>query len=70
MSVEEYLKQNISPDILQKANEFKMSSDYKRIQEHSLSDKFQSDKSELILRYKYIHQNTLADIQRLQDSII
>jgi len=70
MSVEEYLKQNISPDILQKANEFKMSSDYKKIQNHSLSDKFQSERTEIKLRYKSIHQDTLADIKRLQDSII
>jgi len=47
-----------------------MSSEYKKLQEYSLSDKFQSDKSELKLRYKYIHQNILADIQRLQDNII
>jgi hypothetical protein len=70
MSVEEYLEQNISPEILQKANEFKMSSSYKAIKEHSLSNKYQTARTELKLRYKNIHENTLADIQRLQDSIL
>lgn len=70
MSVEEYLEQNISPEILQKANEFKMSSSYKLIKEHSLSDKYQTVRTKLKLGYKNIHENTLADIQRLQENIL
>lgn len=69
MSLEDYLKQNIKPDILQKANEFKNSSNYKAIKTYSLSDKYQSAKMQLKLRDKNIHQHTLADIQRLQENI-
>ena len=69
MSLEDYLKQNIKPDILQKANEFKNSSNYKAIKSYSLSDKYQSAKMQLKQRDKNIHQHTLADIQRLQENI-
>jgi hypothetical protein len=69
MSLEDYLKQNIKPDILQKANEFKNSSNYKAFKTYSLSDKYQSAKMQLKLRDKNIHQHTLADIQRLQENI-
>ena len=69
MSLEDYLKQNIKPDILQKANEFKNSSNYKAIKTYSLSDKYQSAKMQLKLRDKNIHQDTLTDIQRLQENI-
>ena len=69
MNLEDYLKQNIKPDILQKANEFKNSSNYKAIKSYSLSDKYQSAKMQLKLRDKNIHQHTLADIQRLQENI-
>ena len=70
MNLEDYLKQNIKPDILQKANEFKNSSNYKAIKSYSLSNKYQSAKMQLKLRDKNIHQHTLADIQRLQENIL
>ena len=69
MSLEDYLKQNIKPDILQKANEFKNSSNYKAIKTYLSSDKYQSAKMQLKLRDKNIHQHTLSDIQRLQENI-
>ena len=69
MSLEDYLIQNIKPDILQKVNEFKNSSNYKAIKTYSLTDKYQSAKMHLKQRDKNIHQHTLDDIQRLQENI-
>ena len=42
MSVEDYLKQNIKLEVLQKATEFKNSSNYKAIKTFTLSDKYQT----------------------------
>ena len=41
MSLEDYLKQNIKPEILQKASEFKNSSNYQTIKIYTSSDKYQ-----------------------------
>lgn len=69
MSLEDYLKQNIKPEVLQKAIDFKNSANYKAIKTYSLSDKYQTARMELKKRDKNIHQYTLADIQRLQENI-
>tara|TARA_B100001063_G_scaffold164726_1_gene153653 strand:+ start:405 stop:665 length:261 start_codon:yes stop_codon:yes gene_type:complete len=62
----DYLKQNIKPDILQKANEFKNSSNYKAIKSYSLSDKYQSAKMQLKLRDKNIENLKLKE--KVQDN--
>jgi len=66
MSLEEYLQQNIKPDILKKATEFKTSLAYKSIQTYTTSGKYKQAKIQLKLRDSNIHKNTLADIERLQ----
>ncbi len=68
MSIDEYLKQNIDPKVLQEAYEFEKSEDYKKIQSYTNSKKFQDDKMEVILRGEKVHKTILADIQKLQDS--
>ena len=70
MSIEDYLKQNIKPEILQQATEFQKSSKFKSIQAYSKSEKYQAAKMELKTRDKVIHKSTLSDIQRLQDRIL
>ena len=70
MSLEDYLKQNIKPEVLQKASEFKNSSNYKAIKTFTLSDKYQTARMQLKLRDKNVHNSTLADIQRLQECIL
>ncbi len=68
MSIDEYLKQNIDPKVLQEAYEFEKSEDYKKIQAYTNSKKFQDDKMQVILRGERVHKTILSDIQRLQDS--
>ena len=70
MSIEDYLKQNIKPEVLEKVSEFQRSSKFKSIQVYSKSPKFQSAKMQLKTRDKAIHKTTLSDIQRLQDRIL
>ena len=41
MSLEDYSKENIKPEVLQKAMEFRNSSSYKAIKTFTLSDKHQ-----------------------------
>lgn len=67
MSLEEYLQQNIKPDILNKVTEFKTSSVYKSIQTYTTSVKYKQAKNQLKLRDNSIHKSTLADIKRLQE---
>lgn len=67
MSLEEYLQQNIKPDILNKVTEFKTSSAYKSIQTYATSVKYKQAKIQLKLRDNNIHKSTLADIKRLQE---
>ena len=67
MSLEEYLQQNIKPDILKKATEFKTSSAYKSIEAYTTSGKYNQAKIQLKLRDSSIHKSTLADIKRLQE---
>ena len=69
MSLEDYLKQNIKPEILHKASEFKNSSNYQTIKIYTSSDKYQSAKISLKNRDKSIHKTALADIERLQNKI-
>ncbi len=70
MSLEDYLKQNIKPDILKKVSEFKNSSNYQAIKTYASSDKYQAAKISLKNRDKSVHQTTLADIERLQNKIL
>ena len=70
MSLEDYLKQNIKAEVLQKTNEFKSSSTYKAIIDYSLSTKYQTAKMQLKLRDKNVHRTTLSDIQRLQEQVL
>lgn len=69
-SVEEYIKQNIDPDILAQAEEFKNSEAYKRIEAHTSSAKYQEAKKQLLERDEIVHKTILSDIQKLQDSIL
>lgn len=64
MSLEDYLKQNIKPDILQKATEFKNSSNYQAIKTYTSSHKYQAAKTSLKIEIKvYIkrHLQILKD---------
>jgi hypothetical protein len=70
MSLEDYLKQNIKAEVLQKTNEFKSSSTYKAIVDYSSSKKYQTAKMQLKLRDKNVHRTTLSDIQRLQEQVL
>ncbi len=70
MSVEEYLRANIKPDVLKKTFEFQDSSDYKAIKTYTSSSRYQTARQQLKLRDKEIHKNILADIQRLQDWVL
>lgn len=70
MSLEDYLKQNIKAEVLQKTSEFKSSSTYKAIVDYSLSKKYQTAKMQLKLRDKNVHRTTLSDIQRLQEQVL
>ena len=70
MSLEDYLKQNIKPDILQKATEFKNSSNYQAIKTYTSSHKYQAAKTSLKNRDKSVHKTTIADIERLQNKIL
>lgn len=69
MNLEDYLKQNIKPDILQKATEFKNSSNYQAIKTYTSSDKYQAAKISLKNRDKIVHKTILADIEKLQNRI-
>ncbi|PIE84988.1 hypothetical protein CSA08_04380 [Candidatus Gracilibacteria bacterium] len=68
MSIDEYLRQNIDPKILEEAYEFEKSLEYKKIQEYTKSKKFQDDKKQVILRGEKVHKTILSDIQKLQDN--
>lgn len=70
MSLEDYLKHNIKPEILQQATEFKNSSNYQAIKTYTSSDKYKSAKISLKNRDKIVHKTTLADIERLQNKIL
>jgi hypothetical protein len=70
MNLEDYLKQNIKPEILQQAIEFKNSSNYQAIKTYASSDKYQAAKISLKDRDKTVHKTTLADIERLQNKIL
>lgn len=70
MSLEDYLKQNIKPEVLEEVYEFQNSSKYKQMQTYSKSKKYQTARTQLKLRDKDIHKNTLSDIQKLQDKIL
>ncbi len=70
MSLEDYLKQNIKPEVLEEVSEFQNSSKYKQMQTYSKSEKYQSARMQLKLRDKDIHKNTLSEIQKLQDRIL
>lgn len=70
MNLEDYLKQNIKPDVLQKAYEFKNSSSYQAIKTYVSSDEYQAAKISLKDRDKNIHETILADIERLQNKIL
>lgn len=70
MSLEDYLKENIKPEVLEEASEFQNSSKYRVIQTYSKSAKYQSARMQLKLRDKDIHKSTLSDIQKLQDKIL
>lgn len=67
MSLEEYLQQNIKPEILKKATEFKTSPAYEAIQTYTTSGRYKQAKVQLKLRDSSIHKSTLADIKRLQE---
>lgn len=67
MSLEEYLQQNIQPDTLKRATEFKTSLAYKSIQTFTTSGKYKQAKNQLKLRDSSIHKSTLSDIKRLQE---
>ena len=67
MSLEEYLQQNIKPDTLKRATEFKTSLAYKSIQAYTTSGKYKQARIQLKLRDSSIHKSTLADIKRLQE---
>ena len=67
MSLEEYLQQNIKPDILNKVTEFKTSPAYESIQTYTTSGKYKQAKIQLKLRDSNVHKSTLADIKRLQE---
>lgn len=69
MSLEEYLQANIKSDILEQASKFQKSSKYKQIQAFVSSDRYQNAKKQLKKRDEVIHENILANIQRLQDNL-
>jgi hypothetical protein len=62
MSLEEYLQKNIKPDILKEIADFQHSSNYKAIKDYTATTKYQTARTQL--------KHTLADIQRLQDSVL
>lgn len=66
MSLEDYLQQNIKPDILKQATEFKTSSAYRSIKSYTTSVKYKQAKIQLKLRDSDVHKTTLSDITRLQ----
>lgn len=70
MNLEDYLKQNIKPDILKKVSEFKNSSNYQAIKTYTASDKYLAAKISLKNRDRSVHKTTLADIERLQNKIL
>jgi hypothetical protein len=70
MSLEEYLQKNIKPDILKEIADFQHSSSYKAIKDYTATTKYQTARTQLKFRDKNIHKHTLADIQRLQDSVL
>jgi CHASE3 domain sensor protein len=69
MSLEEYLQANIKSDILEQTIRYQKSSKYKQIQAFVSSDKYKDAKKQLKKRDEVVHENILADIQRLQDSL-
>lgn len=70
MSLDDYLKQNIKADVLQKVDEFRHSSDFEVIKTFTSTSKYQSAKMQLKQRDKEIHKSTLDDIQKLQNEIL
>ncbi|MGM0520412.1 MAG: hypothetical protein ACQERD_12325 [Campylobacterota bacterium] len=70
MSLEDYLKQNIKPDVLQKAKKFKNTSNYQTIKTYVSSDEYQAAKISLKERDKNIHETILVDIEKLQNKIL
>lgn len=70
MSLEDYLKQNIKPEVLQKAMEFINSSDYQATKIYVSSKEYQSAKMQLKLRDKDVHKTILSDIKKLQEDIL
>lgn len=70
MSLEEYLQKNIKQDILKEIADFQHSSSYKAIQDYTATTKYQTARTQLKLRDKNIHKYTLADITKLQDSVL
>jgi CHASE3 domain sensor protein len=69
MSLEEYLQANIKSDILEQTIRYQKSSKYKQIQAFVSSDRYKDAKKQLKKRDEVVHENILADIQRLQDSL-
>lgn len=68
--MEEFLQKNIKLDILKEIADFQHSSSYKAIKDFTATVKYQTARIQLKLRDKHIHKHTLADIQRLQDTVL
>jgi hypothetical protein len=66
MNVETYLKNNIKPEVLQKAIEFKKSLEYKSILKYSNSEKYKAAKMQLKIRDRIVHKDILSKIEYLQ----
>ncbi len=69
MSIDEYLQQNINSEAIKKAQEFMESSHYSEIQKIVESDAYKMAQEALKMRDSLIHQDTLAQIERMQEQI-
>ena len=69
MSIDDYLKQNIDVDAIQRAAEFMHSSHYRDIQKIVESENYKMAQEALKMRDSLIHQDTLAQIEKMQEEI-
>ena len=69
MSIDDYLKQNINVDAIQRAAEFMHSSHYRDIQKIVESENYKMAQETLKTRDSLIHKDTLAQIEKMQKEI-
>ncbi len=70
MCVEEYLRQNMKAEFLQRTEAFKASIKYKTIRSLTSSKKFKRAQAKLLQRDAHVHKTILQDIQKLQNAIL